>query len=123
WQQHQTVVCLSASAATKYLEDIAPEVSRSLAQVEMLSLATVTCFYPQSAAKLRGFGCLFPSDQGFRARGVLFNDFIFAGRGPAHAETWIFGGALDAEVVNLGDDEFAAAIAADRRRFYGRDDE
>jgi len=120
---HQTAVCLSASAAAEYLDDIAPEVSASLAQVEMLSLATVTCFYPRDAAKLRGFGCLFPRDQGFRARGVLFNDFIFAGRGPAHAETWIFGGALDAEVVNLGDDEFAAAIAAERQRFYGRHDE
>jgi oxygen-dependent protoporphyrinogen oxidase len=122
-QPHQTVVCLSASAAAKYLEDIAPEVSASLAQIEMLSLATVTCFYPPDAAKLRGFGCLFPRDQGFRARGVLFNDFIFAGRGPAHAETWIFGGALDAEVVNLGDDEFAEVVAAERQRFYGRHDE
>ena len=122
-QPHQTVVCLSASAAAKYLEDIAPEVSASLAQVEMLSLATVTCFYPQDAAQLKGFGCLFPRGQGFRARGVLFNDFIFEGRGPAHAETWIFGGALDAEVVNFGDDEFAAAITADRQRFYGGHDE
>jgi oxygen-dependent protoporphyrinogen oxidase len=122
-QPHQTVVCLSASAAGKYLEDVAPEVSASLAQVEMLSLATVTCFYRQDAAKLKGFGCLFPRDQGFRARGVLFNDFIFEGRGPAHAETWIFGGALDADVVNLDDDEFAEAISADRQRFYGRHDQ
>jgi len=122
-QPHQTVVCLSASAAAKYLEDVAPEVSASLAQVEMLSVATVTCFYPSDAAKLRGFGCLFPGDQGFRARGVLFNDCIFEGRGPAHAETWIFGGALDPDVVNLSDDEFAEAIAAERQRFYGRHDE
>jgi oxygen-dependent protoporphyrinogen oxidase len=122
-QPHQTVVCLSAGAAAKYLEDIAPEVSASLAQVEMLSLATVTCFYRQDAAKLRGFGCLFPGDQGFRAQGVLFNDLIFAGRGPAHAETWIFGGAPDADAVNLNDDGFAKAIAADRQRFYGRHDE
>jgi oxygen-dependent protoporphyrinogen oxidase len=122
-QPHQTVVCLSASAAAKYLEDIAPDLSASLAQVEMLSLATVTCFYPPDAAQLRGFGCLFPRDQGFRARGVLFNDFIFDGRGPAHAETWIFGGALDTDVVNLEDDEFAETIAAERQRFYGRHDQ
>lgn len=119
----QTVVCLSASAAAKYLRHVAPEVSEALSRIEMLSIATVTCFYPQDAAKLRGFGCLFPRDQGFRARGVLFNDFIFAGRGPAHAESWIFGGALDADVVNLTDDEFAQTIAAERERFYGRRDE
>jgi oxygen-dependent protoporphyrinogen oxidase len=89
----------------------------------MLSLATVTCFYPTCAAQLKGFGCLFPRDQGFRARGVLFNDFIFEDRGPAHAETWIFGGALDAEAVKLTDEEFAQTIAAERERFYGRGDE
>lgn len=118
-----TVVCLSASTAAKCLDRIAPEVSQQLSKIEMLSIATVTCFYPHDAAQLRGFGCLFPRDQGFRARGVLFNDFIFDGRGPAHAESWIFGGALDADVVNLTDDEFAQTIAAERERFYGRRDE
>jgi oxygen-dependent protoporphyrinogen oxidase len=119
----QTIICLSAVAAAKYLERVAPELGHTLSEVEMLSLATVTCFYPQGAAELEGFGCLFPRAQGFRARGVLFNDFIFEGRGPAHAETWIFGGALDAEVVKLTDEEFAKTIAAERQRFYGRHDE
>ena len=114
----QTIVCLSASSAAKYLKGVAPELSDALSKIEMLSLATVTCFYSQDAAKLRGFGCLFPRNQGFRARGVLFNDLIFEGRGPAHAETWIFGGALDPDVVNLTDDEFAQTIATERERFY-----
>lgn len=118
-----TVVCLSASAAAKYLAPVAPQLSQALSQTEMLSIATVTCFYPQDAAQLQGFGCLFPRDQGFRARGVLFNDFIFEGRGPSHAESWIFGGALDGDVVNLTDEEFAQTIAAERERFYGRRDE
>jgi len=118
-----TIVCLSASAAAEHLQNVAPELSRALGEIEMLSLATVTCFYPAGAAQLKGFGCLFPRDQGFRARGVLFNDFIFEGRGPAHAETWIFGGALDAEVVNLTDEKFRETIAAERERFYGRHDE
>jgi oxygen-dependent protoporphyrinogen oxidase len=122
-KNEHTIVCLSASAAAEYLEDLAPELSRVLGKIEMLSLATVTCFYPPSAAQLKGFGCLFPRDQGFRARGVLFNDYIFEGRGPAHAETWIFGGALDAEAVNLTEEEFAQTIAAERDRFYGRRDE
>ena len=118
-----TIVCLSASAAAKFLAPIAPELGQALSRIEMLSLATVTCFYPQDSAKLRGFGCLFPRDQGFRARGVLFNDFIFEGRGPAHAETWIFGGALDPEVVSLSDAEFAQIIAGERERFYGQRDQ
>jgi oxygen-dependent protoporphyrinogen oxidase len=122
-RSQSTIVCLSASAAAKFLESMAPELSQALSKIEMLSLATVTCFYPQGAAQLRGFGCLFPRNQGFRARGVLFNDLIFEGRGPAHAETWIFGGALDPHVVNLTEEEFAHTIETERERFYGRRDE
>ena len=118
-----TIVCLSASAAAEHLAEAAPELSSALRGIEMLSLATVTCFYPQTSSKFNGFGCLFPRDQGFRARGVLFNDSIFEGRGPAHAETWIFGGALDAEVVKLSNEESAELIAAERERFYGKHDE
>lgn len=118
-----TLVCLSARGAAEYLSDVAPDLSQELGRIEMLSLATVTCFYAPTAARLNGFGCLFPRDQGFRARGVLFNDAIFAGRGPAHAETWIFGGALDADVVHLSDPEFGELIAAERERFYGQKDE
>lgn len=118
-----TVVCLSAPAASEYLADPAPNVGEALREVEMLSLVTATCFYAPEAVRLKGFGCLFPNDQGFRARGVLFNDCIFDGRGPAHAETWIFGGALDREILNLSDQEFAQLIADERRRFYAHSDE
>ncbi len=117
-----TVVCLSAKAASEYFNEDAPDLAAALARVEMLSLLTVTCFFDQAAAQLKGFGCLFPPDQGFRARGVLFNTSIFEGRGPAHAETWIFGGALDAGIVHSGDDEIGETLAADRERFYGRSD-
>ncbi len=118
-----TVVCLSARAASEYLADVTPNVSQALREVEMLSLVTATCFYTPEAARLKGFGCLFPRDQGFRARGVLFNESIFEGRGPAHSETWILGGALDPEVANLSDEECAQLIAAERERFYGQSDD
>jgi len=117
------VVCLSARTAAEFLADVSSELSQALRKIEMLSLATVTCFYPTEAARLKGFGCLFPRDQGFRARGVLFNDCIFEGRGPAHSETWIFGGALDRDVINLTDDEFAQLIASEREKFYGKNDQ
>jgi protoporphyrinogen/coproporphyrinogen III oxidase len=116
------VVCLSASAAADYLTDIAPDIAAALGSVEMLSLLTVTCFFEPTAARLDGFGCLFPRDQGFRARGVLFNTSIFEGRGPAHAETWIFGGALDGEIVGLSDEQIRATVLSDRERFYAKAD-
>lgn len=118
-----TVVCLSANAAAAYLSETAPALSEHLREIEMLSLVTVTSFYSDTAAKMNGFGCLFPRDQGFRARGVLFNNCIFEGRGPALSETWIFGGALDPDVNDLNDAEFGQLIAEERERFYGRHDE
>jgi len=117
------IVCLPASSCASYLSDISPELSDALRRIEMLSLATVTCFYGPDAAKLDGFGCLFPRDQKFRARGVLFNTSIFGERGPAHSETWIFGGAGDADVVDLSDKAFGEIIADERARFYGASNE
>lgn len=117
-----TVVCLSASTAAEYLADASPDLAQELARVEMLSLLTATCFFDKDAGSLKGFGCLFPQGQGFRARGVLFNDCIFDGRGPAHSETWIFGGALDRDVVDLNDEEITRTILADRARFYRQQD-
>lgn len=117
------VVCLSARGASAWFSDVAPNLSEQLAKIEMLSILTTTSFYPENSATVKGFGCLFPRDQGFRARGVLFNDWIFEGRGPAHAETWIFGGALDSDIVQLGDEDIRRKIESDRERFYQRHDE
>ena len=118
-----TVVCLSAQAASEYLAEITPEVAQALGGMEMLSLITATCFFAPNSAKLKGFGCLFPRSEGFRARGVLFNDCIFQGRGPAHSETWIFGGALDSNVVELSDQELFRLIATERERLFSKTDE
>ena len=117
------IVCTSARAAGCYLAGIAPEIAEALQRIEMLPLVTATCFYPPSASRLKGFGCLFPRGQGFRALGVLFNSSIFEGRGPAHSETWIFGGALDREAGQLSREELAGLIADERSRLYGRTDE
>src|SRR6267143_3999713 len=117
------VVCTSARGATECLAIVAPQLSESLRQIEMMPVVTATCQYEPAAAKLKGFGCLFPRGEGFRARGVLFNEWIFAGRGPAHSETWIFGGALDPEIVQLSDPDLIRLIAGERERLYGEHDE
>ena len=118
-----TAICLSANAAGNYLAKAAPELMERLNRIEMLSLVTATVFYSTDAKSVEGFGCLFARDQGFRARGVLFNNSIFAGRGPAHSETWIFGGALDPDVIELTDEQFRDLIAVERAKFYGQRDE
>jgi len=117
------IVCTSARAAADCLSDAAPQLSESLRQIEMMPVVTATCQYDPAAAKLKGFGCLFPRGEGFRARGVLFNECIFDGRGPAHSETWIFGGALDPGIVKISDRELIELIATERKRLYGEDHE
>jgi len=113
------VICTDARAASEYLSGIAPEVSHHLRSIEMLPLITATCFYPRGAQSLNGFGCLFPRGEGFRARGVLFNSCIFDGRGPAQSETWILGGALDPDVLQLNDDALQQLIAVERQQLHG----
>jgi len=117
------IVCTSARAASECLRDAAPQLSESLQQIEMMPVVTATCQYDPAAAKLKGFGCLFPRHEGFRARGVLFNEWIFEGRGPAHSETWIFGGALDPGIGEMGDRELIQLIATERKKLYGEDHE
>lgn len=113
-------ICTSAAQAAELLKGISPEASGLLGRVEMLSLVTATCFYRPDPDLLRGFGCLFPREEGFRARGVLFNDSIFEGRSDFRSETWILGGALDPAIAGLSDEELHRIIAADRQRFTGR---
>lgn len=115
------IICTSARAAAECLADAAPQLSESLRQIEMMPVVTATCQYDPAAAKLKGFGCLFPRHEGFRARGVLFNECIFEGRGPAHSETWIFGGALDPDIAKLSDRELIELIATERKRLYVED--
>lgn len=117
------IICTSALGAAECLTDVAPQLSQSLRQIEMMPVVTATCQYEPVAARLKGFGCLFPRSEGFRSRGVLFNECIFAGRGPAHSETWILGGALDPEIVRLSDQELIKVIAGERARLYDETDE
>ena len=117
------VVCTSAGGAAECLSDISPELSKQLASIEMLPLITATCFYSSQPENLNGFGCLFPRGQGFRSLGVLLNTCIFDRRGPAHSETWILGGALDRDVLQLDDCALHKLIAEERQRLYQRHDE
>lgn len=68
--------------------------------------------------KKTGFGILFPPDSGIRARGVLLNSSIFPGRVSKghYSETFIFGGALDVDVVKLKEDEIVSILEEDRKR-------
>lgn len=98
-------------AAPKY-----PELADKLRHCESLTLVTATCFYEPNARDLKGFGCLFPVGQGFKATGVVFNDCVFSNRSKVRSETWILGGALEPGIIGLNDEEIAEIIAKDRAK-------
>ncbi|EMO87104.1 protoporphyrinogen oxidase [Leptospira noguchii] len=91
-----------------------------------LGVVTVTRFgYQPLLGKKNGFGILFPSDSGFRVRGILFNSSIFSERVSKghYSETFIFGGALDQEIVKFKEREIINVLEEDRKKISFQNDE
>lgn len=93
-----------------------------LKKIETCSLLTATCFFSEAPKEHEGFGVLFPRLEKIRALGVLFNNIIFdrakLPENKKHSETWIYGGALDKEVLNLPDEKIKGLILEDRARVF-----
>lgn len=113
----------SAWDAALALKPKFPELARQLEQVESLGLISATLFYPLSAIRREGFGCLFARNQGVRSLGVLWNKFIFAERTSQHSETWILGGAQHRDLLDLNDEEILQLVREDRKRVFQVDDD
>ncbi|MBS1984149.1 MAG: FAD-dependent oxidoreductase [Bdellovibrionales bacterium] len=119
-----TVVATSADQAATLVRPTHPELAGLLDQIEMVPIVSVAMAYPSSAAKLPGFGCLFPRSEGYEVLGILFNTSIFPHRGPLAGdgvtETWIFR-RHDAILDRTSDEELLRLIRTERARFYGED--
>lgn len=115
------VIATSANQAFPVLNSLHESSNASLlANIEMLPLITATCFFNSKPARYKGFGILFPRNQGVRALGLLMNSVIFDRKSKKHSETYILGGALDANVMNLSDEELTKQIQSDRDLALGQ---
>lgn len=116
------ILCVKASDIKGCLEGNFSDWARPLSEVQMLPLVSVTAFFPSGNS---GFGCLFPRSQGFRALGVLNNHNIFTGRSRIDLtnETWIFGGALDQDIIACSDETLRESVLVDRKKWSGLNDE
>ena len=112
------ILCCPPPAAAQIVQNISPQLSDWLKKIELLPVISVTCFFPESAKLIHGFGCLFPRNEGIRSLGVLSSSEIFAGRGP-HTETWILGGAEDPTILQLSDTDLLQIISKDRTQLLG----
>jgi len=114
-----TVIATPAPIAALILAPEHPDAAKHLAKVVYKSLTTVTATFAESSAQgiqgapLKGFGCLFPKNEGFNALGVLLNHHIFGGRSQMQSETWIFPNAVD------DTDEIRQKLQSDRKRMLG----
>ena len=109
-----TLFCGSMHAAGKFLRDRNKKVSEELLRQEMISISSVTLFFPKSAEDWRGFGCLVPREFNYAAKGILFNDQIFPYRGEHRSETWIFDGLIDHT-----DEEILNLVYEERKQLFG----
>lgn len=83
-------------------------------KLDMNSLVSSTCWFPESDRLPKGFGCLFPETERPMALGVLFNSHIFPGRAGngVRSETWI----LDGErFLDKDSNEVASEISRERQ--------
>ncbi len=112
----------------KILKSEFPELRTYQGMLDSLSVVTVTRFGKDSILEgKKGFGILFPKDHksfsselGIRARGVLFNNFIFSGRTPGgiHSETFILGGAGDREIASKTEENIINIVEEDRKKLF-----
>ncbi|MGE3760493.1 MAG: NAD(P)/FAD-dependent oxidoreductase [Pseudobdellovibrionaceae bacterium] len=120
WRSNELkVLATSAWSAAEIVKPHLPALSETLRHCESLALVTTTIFYENGSSSLRGFGCLFPQSQGFKASGALFNSCIFSNRSSLRSETWIMGGALEPGLIAKSDSEILDMIAQDRAKLTG----
>lgn len=89
--------------------------------VEVLPLVSATLFFNKNKNAPKGFGCLFPKDQGLNSLGVLFNSNIFSDRAKENyfTETWLLGGAKSLDINQMDDGSILELIKKDRKIIYG----
>ncbi|EMK03872.1 MULTISPECIES: protoporphyrinogen oxidase [Leptospira] len=120
------ILSCGLESSLKLLSSSFPVFKRYEKLCKTLGIVTVTRFGNQPLlGEKGGFGILFPSDSGFRARGVLFNSSIFSGRVSKghYSETFIFGGALDQEIVKFKEREIINVLEEDRKKITIQNEE
>jgi protoporphyrinogen oxidase len=103
------IIATDAPAAADIIAAHASTIAAQLRHIQYQSLYSISCGFNEPGP-IKGFGCLFPQPEGFKSYGVLFNSYIFAGRGPLYTETWIL------PAKNLNEINAYKAVLADRKK-------
>lgn len=123
-QENPVVVATGIEAVPDLIGSVHDTAAIELRLLERVSLVSVTIVFPKNSQCPVGFGCLFPVQAGFTAKGVLWNSAIFSDRSEQHSETWIFArktlpGETGAEgILGASDEELLKLILQERMRAF-----
>lgn len=117
------VLAVPAHAAAEIVRDFVPEASAALDGIDFANTAVVCHIYDADRLhmKLNGFGHLIPRRDGIRALGCLWTSCIFPSQVPGGELLLrtILGGAHDAGVLDLSDDELIGTAMNDTAATLG----
>ena len=122
-ESEHVIIATHPKKTFELLNSVEPELAKQIKQIDFLSLVTITLFFKPSPNDFIGFGCLFPEEQKFFSRGVLFNSDIFSQRSKNkefRSETFIISRR---EVISESDEEILNEVLTDRSRILGRPSE
>lgn len=122
WEDGKTphVLATSAAQAARVTKAVFPVLSKGLEQIRMVPVISATLFFSKGDTALKGFGCLFSESERTNSLGVLVPTCIFPGRSSVSSETWILGGAVKPEAIELSEAEILKKILEDRARLFGK---
>ncbi len=122
WEDGRTphVLATSAAQAARITRTVFPVLSKGLEQIRMVPVISATLFFSAEDRALKGFGCLFSEGERANSLGMLVPTCIFPGRSSVSSETWILGGAVKPETIELSEAEILKKILEDRARLFGR---
>jgi protoporphyrinogen/coproporphyrinogen III oxidase len=118
------IICAApAHAAARMTATAAPAAAKMLGEINYASAATVNLSYRESDfdGPPRAFGFVVPAIERRRIIAASFSSFKFEGRAPAGAilARAFVGGEMSREMMQLSDDQMAAAVREEFRELLG----
>jgi len=110
------VMAVPAHRACGIVDNLNPEVGRTLQKIAFANVAVVCHAYDRNSlpVTLNGFGHLIPRRDGIRALGCLWTSCIFPNQAPTGTVLLrtILGGAHDPEILSLSDSELLDLVTS-----------
>jgi protoporphyrinogen/coproporphyrinogen III oxidase len=117
------VIATPAYVAAHLLESFSPQLAHTLSGIAYAPVAVVAATYyrQQVGDPLEGFGFLVPRGEKVRTLGAVWNSSLFPGRAREGSVTItsFIGGATDADIIQMHEENIAAIVAEENAHILG----